>query len=67
MSNITLNREITTLESEKRMSELALKAHQNKLAEQLRGSMGKDINKTVSKSFMNKIRTGIDNFLKMLK
>lgn len=66
MSNIALNREITTLESEKRMSELALKAHQNKLAEQLKGSMGKDINKTVKKSFMDKVKAAFDNFLNMI-
>ena len=46
------------------MSELALKAHQNALAAQLRGSMGRDIDKTVKKkkSFWDKF----DNFLKML-
>ena len=67
MSNVALDREITTLESEKKMSELALKAHQNSLAEQLRGSMGRDINKTVNKekkkeTFWDKI----DKFLKAL-
>lgn len=63
MSNIAIDREITTLESEKKMSELALKAHQNALAAQLRGSMGRDIDKTVKKkkSFWDKF----DNFLKM--
>jgi hypothetical protein len=64
MSSIEIQREITTLESEKKMSELALKAHQNSLAEQLRGSMGADINRTVNKkrTFWDKI----DNFLKMI-
>lgn len=64
MSNIAIDREITTLESEKKMSELALKAHQNALAAQLRGSMGRDIDKTVKKKklFWDKF----DNFLKML-
>ena len=64
MSNVALDREITTLESEKKMSELALKAHQNALAAQLRGSMGADINKTVKKkkTFWDKI----DKFLRMI-
>ena len=64
MSNVALQRETTTLESEKKMSELALKAHQMALAEKLRGSMGEDINKTVKKkkTFWDKI----DKFLKML-
>jgi len=64
VSNIAIDREITTLESEKKMSELALKAHQNALAAQLRGSMGRDIDKTVKKKklFWDKF----DNFLKML-
>jgi hypothetical protein len=65
MSNAAIQREATTLESEKKMSKLALKAHQRALAEQLRGSMGEDINKTVKKNkltFWDKV----DNFLKML-
>lgn len=64
MSNIALEREATTLESEKKMSELALKAHQRSLAAQLKGSMGADINKTVKKkvTFWDKI----DKFLRML-
>ena len=65
MSDIALDREATTLESEKKMSELALKAHQRSLAAQLKGSMGQDINRTVrrKKTFWDKI----DNFLKMIK
>jgi hypothetical protein len=65
VSNIALDREATTLESEKKMSELALKAHQRSLAAQLKGSMGQDINRTVrrKKTFWDKI----DNFLKMIK
>lgn len=64
MSNIALEREATTLESEKKMSELALKAHQRSRAAQLKGSMGADINKTVKKkvTFWDKI----DKFLRML-
>ena len=65
MSNVAVQREITTLESEKKMSELALKAHQNSLAAQLRGSMGADINRTVKKkkTFWDKV----DNLLKMIR
>ena len=65
MSNLAVQREITTLESEKKMSELALKAHQNSLAAQLRVSMGADINRTVKKkkTFWDKV----DNLLKMIR
>ena len=64
MSSAAEQREITTLESERKMSELALKAHQNSLAAQLRGSMGADINRTVNKkkTFWDKV----DKFLRML-
>ena len=65
MSNVALEREATTLESEKKMSELALKAHQRALAAQLRGSMGEDINKTVKKKKMT-FWDKVDKFLKML-
>ena len=65
MSNAALEREATTLESEKKMSELALKAHQRALAAQLRGSMGEDINKTVKKKKMT-FWDKVDKFLKML-
>jgi hypothetical protein len=64
MNNAAVDREITTLESERKMSELALKAHQNSLAAQLRGSMGKDINRTVKKK--ETIWNKIDKFLRML-
>jgi hypothetical protein len=66
VSDVALDREITTLESEKKMSELALKAHQKSLAEQLRGSMGKDINRTVKKEKKETFWDKIDKFLKML-
>ena len=49
MNNAAVQREMTSLDSERKMSELALKAHQNSLAAQLRGSMGRDINRTVKK------------------
>ena len=64
MNNAAVQREITSLDSERKMSELALKAHQNSLAAQLRGSMGKDINRTVKKK--ETIWNKIDKFLRML-
>jgi hypothetical protein len=66
MSNAALEREATTLESEKKMSELALKAHQRALAAQLRGSMGEGINKTVKEKKKLTFWDKVDKFLKML-
>ena len=68
-----LQREIQTLKSEKKMDELALKGHQWSIAEQLNGSMGKDMNdvlsgkKKVEFTFWTKIKYGFDNFLRMFK
>lgn len=59
-----IDRELTTLESERKMSALALKAHQKQMADKLRGEMGKDINKNVSMSFWKRVVRGFDNFLK---
>ena len=65
------DREVTTLESEKRMDALALKGLQHNIAEQLKGSMGKDMNdvltgkKKVKLTFWAKLKYSIDNFLKM--
>ena len=64
-----LNREITSLESEKRMDELALKGHQYNIAEQLNGAMGKDMtevlsgNKKVKFSFWRRITNSFDKLL----
>jgi hypothetical protein len=64
-----LNREITSLESEKRMDELALKGYQHSIAEQLNGAMGKDMtdvlsgNKKVKFSFWRRIKNGFDKLL----
>ena len=66
VSDVALDREITTLESEKKMSELALKAHQKSLAAQLKGSMGKDINRTIKREKKETFWDKIDKFLKML-
>lgn len=64
-----LDRELTTYESEKRMDELALKGHQWNIAEQLKGSMGKDMDdvlsgkKKVEFTFWTKLKFKINNFL----
>lgn len=64
-----LNREIVSLESEKRMDELALKAHQNTIAAMLNGSMGEDMKevlsgkKKVKFSFWRRIRNSFDKLL----
>ena len=65
------NREVTTYESEKRMDALALKGLQWNIAEQLKGSMGQDMNdvlsgkKQVKLSFWRKLKYSIDNFLSL--
>lgn len=67
--NNELNREIVSLESEKRMDELALKGYQNKIAEQLNGSMGKDMTEVLSGekkiqfSVWRRIKNGFDKLL----
>ena len=64
-----LDREMTSLESERRMSEMAVKGYQNELAGKLNGSMGDDIRdvlsgkKTVKLTRWQKLRYKIDNFL----
>ena len=66
-----IDRELTTLRSEKRMDTLALKGHQWNIAEQLKGSMGKDMNevltgkKKVELTFWAKLRYKINNFLSL--
>lgn len=65
------NREVTTYESEKRMDALALKGLQWNIAEQLKGSMGQDMNdvlsgkKKVKLTFWHKLKYRIDNFLSL--
>ena len=64
-------REVITYNSEKKMDKLALKGHQWDIAEQLNGSMGKDMSdvlsgkKRVEFTFCTKLRYRINNFLKM--
>ena len=71
MSNIEYERELITYESEKRMDSLALKGHQWNIAEQLNGTMGKDMNdvltgkKKVKLSFLRKLKYNIDRFLNL--
>ena len=66
-----IDRELTTLKSEKRMDILALKGHQWNIAEQLNGSMGKDMTdvlsgkKKVELTFWTKVKYKINNFLKI--
>ena len=47
-NDATLRRELTTLQSERRMDELAMKGHQKKLSEMLNGNMGTDMLDTLS-------------------
>ncbi len=43
-----LNREIVSLESEKRMDKVALKGYQSSISEKLNGSMGNDMLEVLS-------------------
>jgi hypothetical protein len=62
-------KELITYESEKRMDALALKGVQSNIAEQLKGSMGKDMTdvlsgkKKVQLTFWTKIKYNFDKFL----
>jgi hypothetical protein len=66
-----LDRELTSLKSEKRMSEMAVKGYQNEMAEKLKGAMGNDMMDVLSgKKFVKltkwqKLRYKIDNFLNL--
>lgn len=65
------DRELTTYKSEKRMDTLALKGLQWNIAEQLKGTMGKDMNevltgkKKIELTFWAKLRYKINNFLSL--
>lgn len=48
MSNIELNRELTTLKSEQGISAMVLKGHQNQIANMLNGAMGQDMKDVLS-------------------
>ena len=64
-----IRREITSLNGEKKMSEMAVRGYQNSIAEQLRSSMGKDMDdvlegrKKVEFTFWQKIRNGFNRLL----
>jgi putative sterol carrier protein len=66
-----INQELISLESERRMGEVAIKAHQNTLSAMLNGSMGQDINdvlsgkKKVKLTFTQKVKYKIYNFFKL--
>ena len=56
-----LNREVRNLENDKKMSILAIKNEQEKMARMLRGSMGKDIDDVLS----GKVKVKLSFFEKM--
>ena len=66
---VELNREVRNLENDKKMSILAIKNEQEKMARMLRGSMGKDIDDVLSGkvkvklSFFEKIRYKVNFWL----
>ena len=66
-----IDREITTYKSERRMDALAMKGHQWNIAEQLKGSMGKDMDevlsgkKKVEFTFLTKLKIQINKFLQL--
>lgn len=71
--DILISREKTTLNSERRMSDMALKGHQAMLSNMLNGSMGQDMDEVLSGkrkvklSFWEKLRYKLDAFLKHFK
>ena len=46
--SVEYQKELTSLESEKRMGEVAIKGKQSMMAEMLKGSMGKDMDDVLS-------------------
>lgn len=68
-----LEMEITSLESERKMGEMAIRSHQNTISAMLNGSMGQDINdvlsgkKKVKLTFRQKLKYKIYNFFKMFE
>lgn len=66
-----IDREFTSLKSEKRMSEMAIRGYQNEIANKLNGSMGDDMmdvlsgKKSVKLTKWQKLRYKIDNFLNL--
>ena len=68
-----LQRELTTLESEKRMGEAAIKGQQWQLVQDLNGVMGKDMmdvlsgKKKVELTFWRKVKSNINKFFLNLR
>ena len=66
-----IDRELTSLKSEKRMSEMAIKGYQNEIADKLNGFMGNDMmdvlagRKFVKLTKWQKLKYKIDNFLNL--
>ncbi len=66
-----LDREFTSLKSEKRMSEMAIKGYHNEIAEKLNGAMGNDMvdvlagKKFVKLTMWQKLKYKVDNFLSL--
>ena len=66
-----IDREFTSLKSEKRMSEMAIRGYQNEIANKLNGSMGDDMmdvlsgKKCVKLTKWQKLKYKIDNFLNL--
>lgn len=64
-----LSREIVSLNSERRMGELAIQGYQSSIMEKLNGSMGEDMkevlsgNRKVKFSFWRRIKNKIDKLL----
>ena len=71
MEDNKLRMELTSLISEHRMGQAAIKGHQNNISQMLNGSMGKDIDdvlsgkKQVKLTWKEKMKYKIDNFLKL--
>lgn len=66
-----IDRELTSLKSEKRMSEMAIRGYQSEIANKLNGAMGDDMmdvlsgKKYVKLTKWQKLRYKIDNFLNL--
>ena len=66
-----LNREMTSLNSERRMSQMAIRGYQSQIADKLNGSMGNDMmdvlsgKKHVKLTKWQKLRYKIDNLLRI--
>ena len=66
--NKEMNRELQSLDSERRMDKLALKGHQWTIAQQLNSSMGQDMKDVLEGKFSlwRRIKNGFDKLLWIL-